>query len=710
VAALVDDLRRIRPLWPRTHLVQAELAMQQDDLRTAIASLQRAWELGERSLLVAQQLLDLLTQAGRYEDAVRFVGEVRTYVKQSPSLFDSAVPYLARGSDANEAIEIAEAFVTNQPNDPQAHLRLGRVLSLMAEGLSGEDPERQRQWVRAAEQAYQEAIRLDRTALQPWAELVLFYSRHPPLAEKVSLALDALEQRVAMSRVDKALLLSRLARLAGMVPEARKYAAQAVRLAERDGNLGRRARVLATVGEFYLTLSPWLAEYLTREALQLEPEHAGATRTLVRALTLRGEPSAVEEAVALVARWGDPASLDRSDRYVVAYLLSQTGSAAELSRAIDLLRGSDRLNRAEQHLLAMLYRKTDRVATAYNLLQRLASDAEASPEELRDYLIFWQDYFLASASEGGQVDFAADARRAYQRLLSLPGAEQRWLELKLRELRLVDGEQPLPEATVQQLVEQLLQSDAVVARSSPSYDAGLLSRILQQLLIADLQAAAVAVATQSIEQVPPDQAQGILCDAVKQSASRGATLQPIVWQALSAIGNQPEVPVELLHAVGEAQIIGGRYDDAQQTYRQILRRRPNHVTALNNLAAVMAEQPDGLPVARRLCGQALELAPERIDVLDTRAMVELGEGNSEAAVELWQRLVQQQPDHPVLWLHLSMAEHAAGNDRAAERAFIQSLAAGVSQQVLPSKERQFVQSMQARLPQVGLEANTSALR
>jgi tetratricopeptide (TPR) repeat protein len=114
-------------------LLQGEVAYRRGDIDVALVCLERAWRIGGRNVLMADRLIDLLTQQGRFQDAQRYVMEMRDYLSVSSEFFDRAVPYYARSGETQEALQLAEDWIKRQPKDPFAHLRLGRVLLILAE-------------------------------------------------------------------------------------------------------------------------------------------------------------------------------------------------------------------------------------------------------------------------------------------------------------------------------------------------------------------------------------------------------------------------------------------------------------------------------------------------------------------------------------------------------------------------------------------------
>jgi tetratricopeptide (TPR) repeat protein len=69
----------------------------------------------------------------------------------------------------------------------------------------------------------------------------------------------------------------------------------------------------------------------------------------------------------------------------------------------------------------------------------------------------------------------------------------------------------------------------------------------------------------------------------------------------------------------------GRNEEATRLNRQILEMDPNNVIAINNLAWMLCEQaspsPEAMKEAMDLANRGVKLAPDYVDLLDTRAVV-----------------------------------------------------------------------------------------
>jgi uncharacterized protein (TIGR03790 family) len=110
----------------------------------------------------------------------------------------------------------------------------------------------------------------------------------------------------------------------------------------------------------------------------------------------------------------------------------------------------------------------------------------------------------------------------------------------------------------------------------------------------------------------------------------------------------------------------GEYEAAAARYRQVLESQPNHVTALNNLAYMLAVRRnlpgEALPYAQ----QAAKIAPLNGGVLDTLGWVLHLLGSNEVAAKLLVEAIRFEPRQPEIRLHAAVVFMAVDNAVRAE--------------------------------------------
>ena len=204
-----------------------------------------------------------------------------------------------------------------------------------------------------------------------------------------------------------------------------------------------------------------------------------------------------------------------------------------------------------------------------------------------------------------------------------------------------------------------------------------IARKVQQLRPADA-AGVVMEAEVEAQQGRRDSAVSLLRKALVLNAPGAAAIK--LHQALSQGGKDADSPAAamatawlkdhprdldfLTHLATHARQ-QGRTDLAEQRYREVLALQPNHVSALNDLAMMLAQQ--GKAEAVPLAEQALKRSPENPALLDTLAHALAANKQLPLALDAQRRAVLLAPNEPSLRLTLAQFEFQSGDKVAARR-------------------------------------------
>jgi putative PEP-CTERM system TPR-repeat lipoprotein len=158
---------------------------------------------------------------------------------------------------------------------------------------------------------------------------------------------------------------------------------------------------------------------------------------------------------------------------------------------------------------------------------------------------------------------------------------------------------------------------------------------------------------------------------------------PKLHQALSAAKKDAEAqrmadewlrshPQDLTFGLylGDSEQALGKFAQAELRYREVLKRAPGHVPALNNLAYLLARQQK--PGAVALAENAVKLAPDQPPLMDTLALSYAEENQLDKALAVQTRVVALAPQVGDFRLRLAKLQLRAGNKQAA-RAELQKL-------------------------------------
>lgn len=330
--------------------------------------------------------------------------------------------------------------------------------------------------------------------------------------------------------------------------------------------------------------------------------------------------------------------------------------------------------------------------------------------------------FIAHISAGKTTEALQIARTALDRFPTNPEPAQWLIELHMQARRLDDAltaartwrsrsmENPfIADATIARLL--LMREDAAGAvrtlqpyetrlKRDPEHYATAYSSWLQALLMTgavdrayelvlavtekrdelfalwfeSAQRAEVANAARMLERIQP------LCIETTDNRLRLA----LAWADLgkrSGRAEQFDRAMRLVNEAGEgasraklmqceAMILEARgdYEEAASRYRQVLSIEPENVIVLNNFAYMLTKQLKQPAEALTHSSKAVALQPEIPELLDTHAVVLLGNGRTREAGEVIQRAVKLRPDEPSFLMTLCRVELAGGNRDAARQA------------------------------------------
>jgi exosortase len=693
-AALIKAIGELRPHWSKAHFLQGEIAYRTNRADTAAAEYERAWELGGRGVLLADRLIDSLTQQGRLADAGRYVAQLHDYLMVSQGLFDRAIPYLAQGSDRQEMVHTAQQWALQRPNDPEAHLRLGRVLLLLSDSSSGDQKAK---YDEQSKTEFKRAIELSPNDVRPWATIVTLYSEsHNRKDHDHALhVLKDFTKQTTFKELERNFVAGQLYELLKDYPNAQVYYNQAATFLEANPKTAGGSRVLGRVARFYLLRVPPLAELFARRALTLEPANPDAKLVLLYVLANRTDTASAQEGLRLLDQAATKEAIEPAVdlRYRAAFL-SRRGGADDVNSAIELLRRSNSQSREDKLLLARLYEKSGQAAPALDLLQQLVRAPNANAAELADFLQFWQQNFVANATGKGPVQFAGQAREAYERLGELPGQLPERLRWQLREKtarKSTDAHAVKDECMP--IVSEILMSPAAKKLKDNEQ-----KQLVQLMLIVLLQEKRDECAAQLVASppngLPPTDLAIWLCHAyvavppTKDSAPKQLeTLDTL----LAANGKNAGV----IQAVGDCEFMEGEYQKAAEAYQRVLELRPEERMARNNLALALVELQKTAE-ARQVLAVALKTSPTDADLLDTQAAIDMIEKHSDQAIPVLEKLVEQNPESPVLRFHLAVAYDDTKDKNRARESFFAATVLGVQQRVLSPRDKKVLEDMKTR--------------
>jgi Flp pilus assembly protein TadD len=144
--------------------------------------------------------------------------------------------------------------------------------------------------------------------------------------------------------------------------------------------------------------------------------------------------------------------------------------------------------------------------------------------------------------------------------------------------------------------------------------------------------------------------------------------EPHLREVLRVHADDPQVNL----AIATLRFTQGRAGEAVELYKKVLDQQPSNVVVLNNLAAILGEQPGMSSEALGYIERAIELAGSDPNLLDTKAMILFHSGSPENAIPLLEEVTARPAADPRFHFHLAAAYLAVGKHEEARVAFAKS--------------------------------------
>lgn len=201
--------------------------------------------------------------------------------------------------------------------------------------------------------------------------------------------------------------------------------------------------------------------------------------------------------------------------------------------------------------------------------------------------------------------------------------------------------------------------------AQPDNPAGLLTEGEVELRQKNLDGAAAAFRKASTKAQPADSAQRLY--TVMREA--GKAVEADKWADEWRKSHPNDMPFVLM--LGDTALAGNQLPQAESLYRTVVARQPKQVTALNNLAYVLALQRK--PGAVATAEQALLVVPDSPLLMDTLALALASEQQLPRAITVQTRVVAMAPKSPQYRLQLAKLLLQAG-DKVRARQELDALA------------------------------------
>jgi tetratricopeptide (TPR) repeat protein len=687
--ALLTVAATRRPDWHALYLARAEIDELEGKHEQAIVNYRQAIQFGSRDPQGIYQLVLLLCEAQRFEEAD---AEIRK-LKQVGADADAGrlvVAILYNRQDYKGAAALMQQMVRADSKDFRDHLRLGVVLSSGGRASS------------EAEAAFRRAVALGEKQPEAWVGLVRYLAATGQLAKALQ-EIDVADQKLGGDT--RLLALASCYEVLGALDRAEQYYYDALQAQAQSPPINRAA------ADFYLRAGKVKnAEALYRHLLDKlrdasDADRAAARRGLALALAKGGEPQRTPEALELAGlaldqtgRLDDKTlAAEPEARLGQARVLAAMNSHALRGKAIELLEELNKkqlLHAEDQYQLArLLHLHGPDPANWMKSREVLKAITTSHPTNAR-YLAYHANLLLLH-KELPDADALIARLEQMEKDRQLPAGVLGSVEMKARALEM-RGKELAAIALLQSFAEQ---KDAPPARA-------LLLASLHGRLGNYQEAIDWCDRVRQIGGSYREEAYGAaisILRAGKPAAAKSVKLKLWQQQADRVEANLRESTqwdtdnVVLRLQLADLMELVGRFDQVESICRDLLKKDPDNLVALNNLAWLLAGKEGQGQEALALINRAIAKYGARPELLDTRAVAYVALGMAKEAVRDLEQVIRESPT-PTRYFHLSRAHHLAKDTPLAVAALRRANELGLSFAQLHPTDQEAYRQLMAQMP------------
>ncbi len=680
---------------PQTQVLLGRLALQERRFADAVRHFETAWIQGDRTGLLATELIYALQSSGDAAKAEFYMEQMQNLLPLIPQLFDLALAARSKASfaDLNKSTEIAQSWVQSVA-DADSYVRLARTLRLN----DVEREPRRTELLDQIEVAYKKAIELDPKNPQSWGEFLRFVFRDRNDPFRMVSELNAFTQQPEISQLDRSFVTSQLLTELGFQQPAARSWNTSTQLAAKSDNKQTRNRVLMLAAEFFAGRDAPRAIDLSRQAVALDLNDTTSLRLLTALLSDANTESSLKEASSLLETLlkigeqpGNSQAVDADKRIIASVLYrravllpSEYNAADDLQRASQLLNSLKPSTEADAVQQARILAAQGDKQAALLALSDQARRTGASVSTIRAFVEYWQDHF------SGEGNLADRVQQTLQTLEATPGNEIVALDLRLRPTSLTSED-------IGEIVHQFVTTVVIPQPEVPAQDV-----LLQQTfaLLARKKLPDVSLRLVSDDLAPLTEAQklsALLIVAIQASGSPEfeASLSGLVDSQLPALNN-----ADLDRAAADFYFMRANWVKAEEYYQRCLKRDANDVAAVNNLALVVVELRSDFTEAERLIQQGLSImasnkspAGSNSFLLDTQSQLLLAAGKTEQALEILTPLSKSATADASVFLHLAECFQKMNRIEESQQAFATAQELGISSSVLPPMDKRIYDNL-----------------
>ena len=701
----LDEARKRRPEWHEIARLSAEIYELEGKADDAIVEYQRALELGPPDPNTARRLVALLYLRGRISDVDKAMSFIPNVSDLDP-LRKIQIEMDARQGKLEDALADAKKVVEAEPQNSTSRLWYGQLLS-----RAGRDEE--------AQQAYRDAVKNDPKSVQGWLSLVAHLVSTKQLIDAQAVIREAKEKLPA--DVQNAFLAQSYERVGDKTLAEENYRAM---LAKKPKDLGMM-RMLAA---YYLRtdqvdkgreqLSAILAQPAATDPKVTDADReniAWARRGMAQIVAQQGDYHSLQDAIKMLEANRVKGKMPPEDMLLAAGMLAKRpdySSRVQALKWLEQVQAERTLSPDEQFVMAHLYEETGDWSkardTVVNVLAKVESNVALASAFAQ--MLIKHDELVEAERWVDKVETAQPntplAIQLRARLLAKQGNADQAATLLMN---LVDS--ATPETRLQTLAgvaalleefEQFTAAEEILRNAVGSFPRAKIALGAFIGRHGDLDEA-FALYEDSRKSYPlPTVIQSALETLRRRSLEAHAKHFAKATEWLKSATEEDPKSLNLQLQQAELYDIQGRTSEVISAYRQMLASKDldarQRAVVHNNLAFVLAMNGGSEEVAEglRLINESIDVLGPSSDLLDTRAVCFLAQGNTKRALEDLQSALIESPS-PVKYIHLATAELKSGDKAAAAKSLEKARALKLDINTLSSKERENYEKLSRQL-------------
>lgn len=719
LAELISGVRKERPEWVEIVSLAARFAELTGDRRRAAEDYRLAVALGDRREFTLQQLVTSLYGLSLFDEAERYLNILASNQSDSNFVNSMGIELAVKRGVSEGAIKAAHQSVEQSPQDASRRIYLANLLLAFGKRLE-------------AEEVLRQAARDLPDDPQVWLGLVSYLVKDNRKSEATEIITTA-ELRESIGGNGRFLLLAQGYDLVGDYASAAKYYHAALESIQGNAQLHLQyARCLAK-----RSIQEALPEY--ERVLELEPANQEARNELAVVLASTGKPDDWTRANLLLEDdKSTSATASNARKLLRALLLSQQGrtradriakcSAARklLEKQIETLSGIEAV--FSRLVLAQIMEQESDLRgdesllnEARNHLQKVVNGERPTTEQRSRYI----EFLLRNADKVDEktefLNVAAEQLEILQKNLRLDDIGNAALHAALSwQLNTALGNTAKAGEVVEEFVTQQSQEGPPNSAIPRLLAAGKLyavakkpaaaEKIYRQLF--ELTPNAYVLVVQSLldqgkqreaaqfclelgsDGLTPEVAQ-TLAAVLTKSEDMIALEFPEAEAALQAAVAKYSTNAELLQADAVRLASLGKYDEAIDAFRQVVKLDPRNSLALNNLATLLAERSTQLEESLQLVQQAIQFAGRQPSLLDTEGTILLKLRRSDEAIVSLEEATAGGVADARYYLHLAAAYQSAQRNEEALKMLDEATGFGLEKFLLTEGDRQILQDLNA---------------